>query len=79
MLQDGAVTLLNMLQQKLQQCPADQAILLTRMCGHYLNLTAIAEQHYMYAPLPPLLCACPVRCHIHTALHRLMPLVQVLF
>lgn len=57
--QDGAVVLLNMLKKKLEHAPADQAILLTRMCGHYLNLTAIAEQHYMYAYTPPpvlLLC-----------------------
>ena len=44
------MALLTMLQKKLEQSSADQAILLTRMCGHYLNLTSIAEQHYMYAP-----------------------------
>jgi hypothetical protein len=62
-MQDGAVSLLNMLKQKLQQAPADQAILLTRMCGHYLNLTAIAEQHYMFVSswrsLPCLRCISP--------------------
>jgi hypothetical protein len=55
--QEGAVALLDMLQQKLQRAPIDQAILLTRMCGHYLNLTAIAEQHFLYEPSPTL-CAC---------------------
>lgn len=37
-----------MLQDKLSKLPLDEAKLIVRMCGHYLNLTAIAEQHFMY-------------------------------
>lgn len=38
------------LQKQLQQVKGLDTILVTRMCGHYLNLTAIAEMHHQYAP-----------------------------
>lgn len=58
-MQDGSEHLKAMLQEKLASLPLAEAKLIVRMCGHYLNLTAIAEQHYMYAPPPRLLQMIP--------------------
>ena len=38
------------LQQQLQALSNVDAVLMTRMCGHYLNLTSIAEMLHMCAP-----------------------------
>jgi hypothetical protein len=55
-LQDGAQMLLDRLLVKLRGLSPRDAILITRMCGHYLNLTGIAETQHMCGfvnpPLP---------------------------
>ena len=48
--QEGGQLLQARLQQKLQAVNMEDAVLMTRMCGHYLNLTAIAETLHMCAP-----------------------------
>lgn len=51
--QEGANLLQARLQQQLQTLPAEDAVLVTRMCGHYLKLSGIAEQLHMCAPPSP--------------------------
>lgn len=48
-MQEGGQLLQARLQQQLQEVSMEDAVLMTRMCGHYLNLTAIAETLHMCA------------------------------
>jgi hypothetical protein len=56
--QEGGKILQERLQQRLQKVSKVDANLMTRMCGHYLNLTAIAEMLHMCAPCSPCSTLC---------------------
>lgn len=52
--QEGAQLLLDRLLLQLRELSPEQAVLLTRMCSSYLNLSGIAETQHMCArPSPP--------------------------
>lgn len=74
--QEAAKFLAQKMADELTAMPIDEAMPICRACGHYLNLTSIAETHHRYLQLLFLVVLCACSSAIRAILKKVCELLQ---